>query len=259
MASGSRRPGDPQIITNDSGDRATIATPGWAVYVNGNTGQADFVSYYGQQLIEEDTYTKRLKLISQTLGQFPTVCTPVGIFFYAGKKGIYGLAEYDSQSGWSSGGLVEAGKGVSGGYAPTQTGGGLHQEGLIFVGEDFGGFMTMEKKHSSRPIRRSRYSGNEHGGRRRRLRNGHKRGWVPVNPRGMMLMGTEHGRVENIVLAIFGIFLGVRLLYRAYRGVWVPGSIRSQREPVPAAWYHRAFLLLLGSWVIYVAVYFLRR
>jgi hypothetical protein len=72
-------------------------------------------------------------------------------------------------------------------------------------------------------------------------------------------MGTEHGKVENMVLAIFGLSLGVRALYDAYRGVWLPGSIRSQREPVAATWYHRAFLLLLGFWAIYVAVYFLRR
>jgi hypothetical protein len=74
-----------------------------------------------------------------------------------------------------------------------------------------------------------------------------------------MPVGTEHGRVENIVLAIFGISFGVRALYGAYTGVWPTRSILSRGEPVREAWYLRAFLVLAGLWAIYGAVYFLRR
>jgi hypothetical protein len=144
--------GDEQPIRNDSGDTATIKTPGQAVSVYSDSNQADYVFYYGQQVVEEDLYTKRLKAIAQLLGKFPTVCGPVGVFGYAGGKGAYGLVEYDSQSGLSSGGLFEAGKGVSGGYAPTATNSGVHQEGLVFVGEEVGGFMTAEKNPQIGPF-----------------------------------------------------------------------------------------------------------
>jgi hypothetical protein len=80
-----------------------------------------------------------------------------------------------------------------------------------------------------------------------------------VNPTELMLMGSEHGKVENLVLALFGVFFGARALYAAYRGVWRPGPIGAQREPVRATWYLRAFLLLGGLWAIYVAFYFLRQ
>jgi hypothetical protein len=75
----------------------------------------------------------------------------------------------------------------------------------------------------------------------------------------MIFMGSEHGKAENIVLGLFGVFFGARALYAAYRGAWRPGPIGSQRETIGATWYLRAFLLLAGLWAIYVALYFLRR
>jgi hypothetical protein len=72
------------------------------------------------------------------------------------------------------------------------------------------------------------------------------------------LMGSEHGRVENLILSLFGLFFGARALYAAYQGEWRPGGIGSQKEPVKATWYLRAFLTIGGLWAIHVAVYFFR-
>jgi RHS repeat-associated protein len=75
----------------------------------------------------------------------PAVCGPFGGFFYFHVYGpVNGIVEWDSQDGWSAGGLGEIGP--FGGTA-TAAKNGIHKEGLIFAGpeEGLGAFSTISR------------------------------------------------------------------------------------------------------------------
>ena len=67
----------------------------------------------------------------------------------------------------------------------------------------------------------------------------------------------RHGRINDLLVGLMGLIIGARTLYYAYKGLWVPGGIGSRREPIAAAWYHRAFLVLGGVFGLYLGYLYL--
>jgi hypothetical protein len=62
----------------------------------------------------------------------------------------------------------------------------------------------------------------------------------------LQLAGASQGRIANFLVGLVAVLLGAKTLYDAYKGVWFPGHRGSDRPPIKAEWYHRAFLLILG-------------